>query len=430
MLMHSRKIFYLILLASVIGFFGHKIVLASAVYLKNGSSLEGEIVSEDKKYVVLGTPYGTITIDRSQIEDIIIKEKEETSNAPEIFLPAAISPTEIQMPVNPTAQAPDEISMIEAKARTGAQKEINKMLFKLAEAEKGEEVWQVFDGFVAASKFETDYLSALLQEVNNPRILKWVILALGKHNVHSSVKYMFNILNGNDESLRIAVVNAFEQMKDISTTQLLRSRMSKETSPAVKAAIINNLASDVDKESLPMILGNLNDADEGVRKAAINATANILEKTGPEDLEEYDVYTKLKDKMLMAKTKEIQQEIFSILGQVKNSQSINILISLLAENNPDIRREAAVALGNIKDKSVTQALLSRLGREPEADIKIGIIQALQKTGDFSAVPVLIEMLLDKNINIKASAARALGTITPFSYGENYQKWKEWWEKKK
>ena len=122
------------------------------------------------------------------------------------------------------------------------------------------------------------------------------------------------------------------------------------------------------------------------------------------------------------------EEIISIFGQLKSPEAVETLMSFLMDENAEIRSDAAMALGSIGDKKATDFLLERLQKEEDEWTKMQLIGALQKTNDPSAIPAIIEALRDDKEKVRLCAARALRNMTPHNFANDYNKWKEWWEK--
>ena len=227
--------------------------------------------------------------------------------------------------------------------------------------------------------------------------------------------------------LKLAVLDALRYMKDISTIHLLRSQLPKEKSPKIKTAIINILFIAEDKESLPMLPDYLDDSDNEVRNAASNAIITIARKFTVDELRSIDLMGRLKDKLLAARQKETREEIISIFKRLKSPETVEILMSLLMDENAEIRSESAAALGSIGDKKATSFLIERLQKEEDEWTRMQIIGALQNTNEASAIPAIIEMLRDEKEKVRLCASRALRNMTPQNFSDDYNKWKEWWE---
>ena len=401
---------------------------ADAIYLKNGRTVEGKIISENEKSVTLEIGYGTITINRVYIKEVIAEEWTPPQVAPKRHGALMAPPSsEEAKPVTPTPVSSIQ-TLLDSYAKNPKQKEINKIFVQILNLPEDNEPWQLFEELVSQSADETEYLLLLLKEIKEPAILKWVILSLGKLQVPAAVKPLFVILDGPDEMLKLVVLDALRYMTDISTTHLLRVQLPKEKSPKIKAAIINILFIAEDKESLLLLLDYLDDPDNEVRKAATNFIITVAQKSTADELRSIDLMGRLKDKMLSTRQKETREEIISIFGKLKSPEAVEVLMSFLTDENAEIRSEAAMALGSIGDKKATNFLLERLQKEEDEWTKMQIIGALQNTNDSLAIPAIIEMLRDDKEKVRLCAARALRNMTRQSFGEDYGKWKEWWEK--
>ncbi|MEK7310004.1 MAG: HEAT repeat domain-containing protein, partial [Planctomycetota bacterium] len=389
--------------------------------------VEGKIISENEKSVTLEIGYGTITINRVYIKEVIAEEW-TPPKLPKVLPPEEpVSRTEETKPVTPTPVSSIQ-TLLDSYAKNPKQKEINKIFVQILNLPEDNEPWQLFEELVSQSADETEYLLLLLKEIKEPAILKWVILSLGKLQVPAAVKPLFVILDGPDEMLKLVVLDALRYMTDISTTHLLRVQLPKEKSPKIKAAIINILFIAEDKESLLLLLDYLDDPDNEVRKAATNFIITVAQKSTADELRSIDLMGRLKDKMLSTRQKETREEIISIFGKLKSPEAVEVLMSFLTDENAEIRSEAAMALGSIGDKKATNFLLERLQKEEDEWTKMQIIGALQNTNDSLAIPAIIEMLRDDKEKVRLCAARALRNMTRQSFGEDYGKWKEWWEK--
>src|SRR3989339_574548 len=194
---------------------------ADAIYLKNGRTVEGKIIREDDKSVTLEIGYGTITIKRSYIKEVIAEEWTPPKPPAKIVLPEeSVTRTEDALPATSTPVSDIQL-ILDSYAKTPKHKEINKILVKIINLPEGNEPWQLFEELIAQSTDEAEYFLLLLKEIKNSAVLKWVILSLGKHQVPAAVKPFFEILNRNDDMLKLAVLDALRYMKDITTIHLL-----------------------------------------------------------------------------------------------------------------------------------------------------------------------------------------------------------------
>jgi HEAT repeat protein len=84
----------------------------------------------------------------------------------------------------------------------------------------------------------------------------------------------------------------------------------------------------------------------------------------------------------------------SALAKIGDAQAIQILISLLSDNEPSVRIAAALAVGSFRDKSSLIRLSDLLLEDREIEVRQAAAQGLAATGLPEAVPYLIEAMAD------------------------------------
>ena len=97
------------------------------------------------------------------------------------------------------------------------------------------------------------------------------------------------------------------------------------------------------------------------------------------------------------------------LNKMIDKKDTKGIIKALQKGKPQIRREAAKALGDMKAGKAVGLLVSILGEE-DADLKLTCIESLGKIEDHKAVVPLIECLKDEDVKIRKSATDALKKI--------------------
>ncbi|MBD2362506.1 HEAT repeat domain-containing protein [Anabaena minutissima FACHB-250] len=99
----------------------------------------------------------------------------------------------------------------------------------------------------------------------------------------------------------------------------------------------------------------------------------------------------------------------SLLGLTKSDKAIPYLNPLLEDEDSDVRRRAAYALGEIKSEAAIPRLIQLLEDE-DSDVRAGAADALGGIKSEAAIPGLIQLLEHGNSDVRRSIASALGEI--------------------
>jgi HEAT repeat protein len=104
---------------------------------------------------------------------------------------------------------------------------------------------------------------------------------------------------------------------------------------------------------------------------------------------------------------EIRRKAAIALGELKDTAAVDALLSMLEDSN--IRCDAAEALGNIGDPRATEPMIAMLNRSDQP-MRKAVINALGLLGDPRAIEALTAALDDKEQRIRDTAASALGRL--------------------
>jgi predicted GNAT superfamily acetyltransferase len=116
------------------------------------------------------------------------------------------------------------------------------------------------------------------------------------------------------------------------------------------------------------------------------------------------------------------------LSPVVYSQSDQVerLIQNLNSEYRDLRMSAVWTLRKVKDSRALEALIAALNNK-DSNVREKAAEALGEIKDPRAIEPLISALIDQEEMIREAAAKALGDITGKDFGQDYDKWKKWWE---
>jgi HEAT repeat protein len=156
----------------------------------------------------------------------------------------------------------------------------------------------------------------------------------------------------------------------------------------------------------PILSLALRDEDPDVRAYAVGA----IDSLGPDswaEITQVRALTEDSDPYVAEEAKKTLQRM--------EKNILEELTRLLKDPNPDVRRNAAVSIGElgVAVRSVASSLTAALGDENPA-VRVAAADALLELG-IDSVPVLSESLSSANVNARRSAISALGRLGSDAY---------------
>jgi HEAT repeat protein len=97
------------------------------------------------------------------------------------------------------------------------------------------------------------------------------------------------------------------------------------------------------------------------------------------------------------------------LSAYNNQKCIEVLISVLKEDKPSLKKKVVTSLGNIGSKEATLSLIPLLLGKDEI-LRAMTVNALRKIGDKRAVESLIPLLKDDSLPVRMFTVKALGQL--------------------
>lgn len=209
-----------------------------------------------------------------------------------------------------------------------------------------------------------------------------------------------------DENASAVAVSTSPSEVIISTGSQNRTNLEKlyDPDPIVRRNAIIYLGTERKKENVPSLIKMLDDESPEVKRAAVNALANIKDSRAVSPLiDRFKAETNLNLKM----------NIIIAMGELKSAVSVPTLKTLLKDPYPAFRNEAVRALGKINSPDTYKDIVAMLNDEAEgvrvitADVA-GVLKLR------SSVPLLVKNLKDPVAVVRRACARAIGQIGEIS----------------
>ena len=199
-------------------------------------------------------------------------------------------------------------------------------------------------------------------------------------------------LSSSDEEERRDALMRLGAMHRATASRIALPLLS-DPSPAVRVAATKAILSIDSEESAAALLPLLNDKDEFVRREAAYALGLTRNRSAT---------TALTDHLLNDKEAGVRGAAAVALGKIGDENAVIALASVLApqlsapakskrkaEANEFVLRAAAVALGQIKNRAGTPALIAALNNEKfPQDVRREAARSLGLIGDPAAIPAL------------------------------------------
>jgi HEAT repeat protein len=196
----------------------------------------------------------------------------------------------------------------------------------------------------------------------------------------------------------------------------------KDADGGVRASAIGALGKLKDRDSFDAIAGSLADADDIVRKQAFEALGAIAAQ-----FELKEEFQRAVLNVLERSTGPALLDILKLASRTKEKALGAPMARLLSHEDPAVRAQALIAIGQLNASDVADQVLALFNSEREYWPRVQLAGAAGAMKLKDAIEPLIRWLGDDDKNIQAAASRALQQITGQNYGLNQEPWQKWWE---
>lgn len=221
--------------------------------------------------------------------------------------------------------------------------------------------------------------------------------ALGQIGAAAAVDPLVNALGDSDESVRASAIVALLQVGGST-----RSGFPQLFEALSKRGIIFDAYPDYSSSPADLqragLMASLEDGNWLVRRYAANSLIE-LGQAQPDRLPEISLIGLYPSGLVRG----LNHDIFRQIGP-------ETLVNVFESSNPDARRIAAQALGEIGSIDSVADILSLLN-DPDELVRSAAAAALGQIGSAAAVPALLELLQEDSSKVRQDAAIALGRLT-------------------
>ena len=217
-------------------------------------------------------------------------------------------------------------------------------------------------------------------------------------------------------------------MQQIGCPELIVVLQDQRKDPEVRKNAAKALGKIQDPRAIGPLIVALVDEDPEVNKAVFEALKSFpgWGKSDAANRVVPELIVVLQDQR---KDPEVRKNAAEALGKIKDPRVVEPLIAALKDENSGVRRIAAWALGVIQDPRAVEPLITAL-KDEYSEVRWHAAWSLGEIQDPRAVEPLIEALKDEDSGVRLSAAWSLEKITKEHFGREVAKWEEWLKKQK
>lgn len=407
------------------------------VHLKNGNFLDGQIVQQTPREVVLRMKFGEMRVRADQIERIeaiklrSVGEKSDEIAPPRRPSPPPENPSERRdpftrpsarpdLPPRTTGPRPPPDALFSPRPETRQQ--VDPLLRQLERSDP-EQRDPIVQRLVDLGGETGPYLASLLEKVDR-EILVPVVNAIESLRDPRSVPVLYRQLESANALVRRSAIQLIVSIAGPEAAPRL-TLLLRDPDPSVRAAVVSALQAIGDRDAFDALVPLAADPDREVRTRALGALNDLARR--------HD----LRDPLAVALEAAAERaqgaalpDVLASLGHTGQPRVWTTLVRYLDHDEADVRAAAVAALGALGGRDSGPALAARLPVEQDPAVRVALAQAVQKLVLRDAAETLISWLDDPEIEIRASALRALQTITGQNLGSDPSRWRAWWEEHK
>ncbi len=393
------------------------------VHLRNGNFIDGELVRQNTKEIVLRLKSGEMGVRRDQIVRVeLIKMRGLQDKPEEVAQPkppaSALEPAPGPAPRGKAAPArPPAEGAYKASAELKAR--VDPLLEQL-ETAPAEAITALLRRLVDMEGDAHAYLASQLEVASKTMVpLLGTVLSLTKSP--AAAPYLSRLLTHANPLVRLQAVVGLATNGNTSDAGAV-ARALKDQDKGVRAAAVTTLMAIGEADSFEAIAPLSGDADGETRGRALSALASLAKKF---DLGE--AFVRTLSEALQDASGDRVPDLIVALANTREPEAVPALVKHLESERPADREAAATGLGTIGSADAADDIEARVGREEDGKVRIALAEAAVKVKARGAMAGMAAWLDDENELVRVAALTALRALSRTDLGLERDKWEAWIE---
>lgn len=260
----------------------------------------------------------------------------------------------------------------------------------------------------------TALMDRLSDDTEFPNVRHAAAQALGKIGDRAATPALIQAAEQGDFWVRYAAVEALGKIGDERAVTPLLALMQQDA--WTRPAIVQALGNIEQVEAAEALVGALDDPNEAVRAASMEALIKIVIEPGTARRVDAEKLARLRELMPVSTlVRELKagaepSSIYAahLIGWLTAPEALPDLVVALGHPDETLRYAAVESILRYSHTAVP-ALLAALNN-PEALVRENAAELLGMQAEASAVPALVARLADDNLDVRQAALRALGSV--------------------
>ena len=270
---------------------------------------------------------------------------------------------------------------------------------------------------------ENPELPSLVGSEDRAERLKALEWLAGRRDADSH-QLLIGALNDNDAKVRLYAIKALGDTGDKKATEPLLRLFGGGEDETAYVALLEALGSIKDERAVGALLRLLKHRNALVASKA----AESLGKIGNKGVVPVLVNVARKSTMT-----SVRYSAVFALGELGDAEPVDMLLEFLKQEDASLRYAAAHSLAMIAEERALDGLLEALSSDTSWGVRWaaakGVGRICKGKPNRKAVGCLIDALLDENETVRKEALSSLRAVTGEDFGDDYEKWDEWFKKK-
>ena len=388
------------------------------IYLKNGSSLDGHITRRGDKDIDIDVRSGVITValkNIRRIEKVLIRSKRAKPAAKEkpVEPPPPKKPVLKPAPKKPEPKPPPKETSVDIIHR-----EVDALLALLDRLKKPEDRKRVVKSLEKLDEPGLVHLAGRLEKLDGPA-RKDVVTALSNAKPAKAVPVLIGLLRGRDAGVRGSAVEILQAIVRPPDARSLRFLL-RDRRPEVCLAAVSILDSLGDKDSFHTIAPLCKSKNADLRRRSLLALMSLSKrhKQGEQLVKQFLIF-------LDSTRGDVRADLTAALAKLRLKHTWKEFVELLNAPEPQVRAQAALALGNLGVAGAKAPLADQMSVERNRITKVQLAWASGKLKSRNGVNTLVEWTRDGDAGVRNAAFASLRKITGQKIGNDASQWESW-----